>query len=201
MDRTSLEKMCEFFVSGKLFNCNDLWKDFPTLFDLPKPQVISNNERTNDSELEETFNHGKGFSRFVNSSKISSHKNVTFYNLRIHNGKRLYKNRKHEKDFQDGYSLDQYQCVHIEESPYECRECGKSFKNSSALTVHQRVHTGERSYACRKCRKSFKERKNLTVHREFTLEKGFMSIETVENFLCHHMYLKNPESSHWRKTL
>jgi KRAB domain-containing zinc finger protein len=33
MDRTSFEKSCEFFVSGKWFNCNDLWKDFSAYFE------------------------------------------------------------------------------------------------------------------------------------------------------------------------
>ncbi|XP_073914543.1 zinc finger protein 416-like [Castor canadensis] len=105
MDRTSFEKHCEFFVSGKWFNCNDLWKDFPTLFDLVKPQVISNGERPNRAQLEDMFHHGKSCSRLVKSSKAISYKNVAFCNPRIHNGKKLYENRKHEKNFHDGYSL------------------------------------------------------------------------------------------------
>jgi KRAB domain-containing zinc finger protein len=64
MDRTSFEKHCEFFVSGKWFNCNDLWKDFPALFELLKPQVISNGERPNSAQLDDTFHHGKSCSRF-----------------------------------------------------------------------------------------------------------------------------------------
>jgi KRAB domain-containing zinc finger protein len=34
MDRTLFEKHCEFFMSGKWFNFNDLWKDFSVFFDL-----------------------------------------------------------------------------------------------------------------------------------------------------------------------
>jgi hypothetical protein len=38
-------------VSGKWFNCNDLWKDFPALFALLQPQVSPNGERPNNPDF------------------------------------------------------------------------------------------------------------------------------------------------------
>jgi hypothetical protein len=85
VDNTSFEKNCELFVSGKWLNFDDLWKDFPGSFNILLPQVIPNGERYRSVVFEDTFHHGKSYYKLVNCSNASSHKNISFYNLRVYN--------------------------------------------------------------------------------------------------------------------
>jgi hypothetical protein len=59
-----------FFVSGKWFNCNDCWKDFPALFDLLKPQVIPNVERPNTVSQRRHLTMEKVFSCWLTGAKL-----------------------------------------------------------------------------------------------------------------------------------
>jgi hypothetical protein len=78
MDRASFKKHCELFVSGKWFNCNDLWKDFPALFDHLQLQIIPSSAGPNNAEFEETLNHGESYSRLVTPANLSAIKMSLF---------------------------------------------------------------------------------------------------------------------------